>query len=258
MGWDEVIKYRARKLRSRGRTYSEVCAQLGCRIPKSTLNVWFKDIILPDGYYKRVARMYMRGPTKTALQKARKVNRIALEKRLDAIRNKRKYLIERVDREIGILMLSMLYISEGGKYPARRGMMFGSSDPGMIRLFLVLLRGCYQVVETKFRGVVMCRADQDHRLLETFWSNLSGIPLGQFYPVQVDKRTVGKPTKKKDYKGVFMMQYFDTDLQLELQYLGEYLMEEGPVAQLVAHLDGIEGVESSSLFRSTSKIKEAF
>ena len=40
-----------------------------------------------------------------------------------------------------------------------------------------------------------------------------------------------------------MVEYFDVDIQLELQFLGEYLGEQGPVAQLVERCYGIAEVQ---------------
>ena len=74
----------------------------------------------------------------------------------------------------------------------------------------------------------------------------------RFYPARIDKRTINKPTTKKDYKGVFVINYFDVDVQVELQSLGEYLGEEGPVAQLVERLHGMHEVRGSSPLGSTA------
>jgi hypothetical protein len=145
----------------------------------------------------------------------------------------------------------MLYLCEGSKYPTTTQIKFGSSHSNMIRLFISLLRECFELDESKFRGRVQCRADQDTKKLEKYWSNLSHIPLNKFYKTWADSRTIGKPTRKKDYMGVFVINYFDTDIQLELQFLGEYLGEHGPVAQLVERLRGTQEVRGSIPLGST-------
>ncbi|KKU35227.1 MAG: hypothetical protein UX85_C0003G0154 [Candidatus Beckwithbacteria bacterium GW2011_GWB1_47_15] len=241
MRWDKVIVHKARKLRTGGRTYSEINAQLGVNVPKSTYNFWFKDLILPESYYKRIEKLNKKNFSK-AIRAAQKINREKLMARIDRLRGKNKHLVGRIDKQTGKLLLAMLYLCEGNKYPSHQALRFGSSHPAMLRLFIALLRSCFRLDENKIRGELQCRADQDTRKLQKFWSKVTGISLSRFYPARIDKRTINKPTKKRDYKGVFVVNYFDVEVQLELQLLGEYLGEEGPVAQLVERLHGMQEV----------------
>ena len=61
-------------------------------------------------------------------------------------------------------------------------------------------------------------------MIKKFWHKITGISLKQFYPTYVDKRTKGKKTKKKGYKGVCAIHYFDTEIQLELELLADAIM----------------------------------
>ena len=123
--------------------------------------------------------------------------------------------------KIGKLICGILYICEGSKYPSTRCLSFANSDPKMIKFFLSILRKCFDVDEKKFRCRIQQRCDQNPNELKKFWSSVTKIPLGQFYKNYADKRTKGKLTAKKDYKGVCSLQYFDTNLQFELQAIGE-------------------------------------
>ncbi|MBI4079144.1 MAG: hypothetical protein HY429_02505 [Candidatus Levybacteria bacterium] len=78
----------------------------------------------------------------------------------------------------------------------------------------------------KIRCTVQCRADQDIIVLEKFWLDVTKIPRRLFYKAQIDPRTRGKPTKKKDYKGVLRIDYFDTKVQLELESLAQLVYNE--------------------------------
>jgi len=119
------------------------------------------------------------------------------------------------NKNIAKIALTALYISEGSKNP--KGVLtFGNSNPLIINLFLKLLRLIYNIDDNKFRCTLQCRADQDIRQLEQFWSDLTKIPLNKFYKVQIDPRTVGKKTRKKDYKGVCRINYFSADIYNEL------------------------------------------
>ena len=56
MRWDEIIVFKARKLRQRGKTYSEINSLLGIEVPKSTFNYWFRDLILPESYNRKIKK----------------------------------------------------------------------------------------------------------------------------------------------------------------------------------------------------------
>ena len=105
--------------------------------------------------------------------------------------------------------------------------MFGNSDPSIISLFMSLLRYCYNIDESKFRCTLQCRADQNTKKLEKFWSQITKIPLSQFYKARVDPRTIDKPSKKLNYKGVCRIDYFSADLFIELKQIAE-IIHRGP------------------------------
>jgi hypothetical protein len=48
------LKDSAKKLRKRGKTYSEIKQILNVFIPKSTLSDWCKNLPLPEKYYKKI------------------------------------------------------------------------------------------------------------------------------------------------------------------------------------------------------------
>ena len=111
----------------------------------------------------------------------------------------------------------------------------GSSDPRIIIIFLTLLKKCFSFKQAKVRCTVQCRADQNVEELERFWLDVTKIPQEQFYKAQIDPRTIGKPTKKVDYKGVLKIDYLDIKVQLELESLANLVynqlkLELGPVA----------------------------
>ena len=113
------------------------------------------------------------------------------------------------------IALSMLFLGEGSKTHTAT-VMFGNSNPIIISLFLKFLRKCYPVAESKLRCTVQCRADQNPQELKKFWAGITAIPLKQFYKTQVDPRTVGKPMKKLDYKGVCRIDYLSAEVVCDL------------------------------------------
>ncbi|MEK7598802.1 MAG: hypothetical protein AAB487_03635 [Patescibacteria group bacterium] len=157
---------------------------------------------------------------------------------LAVIRVKREHYLDEVqariehlgkvfrNKDVAKIALAMLYLGEGSKTP-RSALMFGNSDPRIIRLFTELLRFCYEIDELKFRCTLQCRADQDIKKMEKFWSEITKIPSTQFYKARIDPRTIGKISKKPDYKGVCRIDYFSADLFNEIMKIIELISKKG-------------------------------
>lgn len=211
------IKYKGRAitLRRAGKAYTEIQEIIKPKIPQSTLSDWFKHTAFSIEEIERIAinaRQRIRnGHLKTLIIKKakRKVYFQEIHDRLLPLNN----LLG--DPYVAKLALMMLYWCEGKK-ALRGSVSFGNSDPKMIRLFLLLMRKCYVISEEKFRATVQCRADQNPETLALYWSNITNIPLGQFYKPLIDPRTIGKPSKRLDYKGVCRIDYFSAKVYHEL------------------------------------------
>lgn len=210
-----ILKNDALKLRKSGRSYGEIREILKAKIPKSTLSYWFKDILLSDKNKHRIKKIILSKAEEGRI-KALKTNKDKRGLYLESIKKKVSHLPNLIDnKEIAKLALTMLYLGEGSK--TRRGaLMFGNSNPDIIKLFLKILRTCYDVDESKFRCTVQCRADQDPTILKEFWFDITKIPRGQFYKPRIDLRTIGRPSRKLGYKGVCRIDYFSADIYNEL------------------------------------------
>lgn len=222
----QSIKKEAQRLRRLGKTYSEIQKMIGQKIPKSTLSYWCKDIFPSVGYYKKIQSLNIAN-----LDKARKiaclVNRDKREKFLKSLRDRNLYLIEKIDKDIQKIALATLYFGEGAKWKGTRYLGLGNSNPDVIKLYLKLLRNCYAIDRSKLKCRIGHRADQDINELQKFWSRITKIPLRNFYKTKPDPRTIGKKTKKKDYKGVCVIYYFSTEIQLELEIIADLILTEG-------------------------------
>src|SRR3989344_8494120 len=202
-------------LRKSGKTYGEICKIIGQPIPKSTLSEWFKNISLSKKQQKKIENNVYNN-IKRARKKALITNKNKRRLYLESIAHRIKHLkVLTFNKNVAKIIIAMLYLGEGSK-TQRGSLMFGNSDPKIIALFLRLLRYCYDIDENKFRCTLQCRADQNIGALERFWSKTTDIPLNQFYKARVDQRTVGKKSKKLDYKGVCRIDYFSADLFNEI------------------------------------------
>lgn len=217
-----TLREKVKKLRKQGKTYSEIMSALKTSIPKSTLSYWCRNIPLPRGFQRRIAA-YNKFNLKKARQIALAVNKAKRENYFQSILDRNKHLAEvSKSRDVGKIALAMLYLGEGAKN--RHGsLLIGNSDSGFITLFLYLLRYCYKINESRFRCTVQCRADQNVKKLERFWSKKTKIPRSRFYKAQIDPRTIGKRTKKKSYKGVCRIDYFSADIYNDIKMIGEII-----------------------------------
>jgi hypothetical protein len=215
-------KSRVIALRRQGKTYGEIQKIIGLKIPKSTLSDWCSSVSLTYQQKLNIEHKIIsninRGRT-IALEviKIKRANYLkSIEKKVAHLGSKLK------NKNVAKIALAMLYLGEGSK-TKRGSLMFGNSNPEIISLFLKLMRYCYNIDESKFRCTLQCRADQNIKKLEEFWSKTTRIPLSKFYGARVDPRTIGKKSKKPEYKGVCRIDYFSGDLFIEIMKTIEIL-----------------------------------
>lgn len=244
--YPKEVKAEARNLRNRGWSLGEISARL--KMPKNTISGWVKDIELTKRQKQRIKeKIIASGVIGRPL--AVKANLEKIEKWKEGIKEKVRRFGEYCSNnpKVGKLICGLLYLCEGAKYPATRGLIFINSDPMVIYYFLNLLRRFFNIKEDKLRCRVMHRWDQDSKRLKRYWSKLTGIPLKHFFNNKPDIRTKGKPTMKVNYKGVCAIQYSDTSLQFTLQSIGEVIIKNG--AGGIRTLDPLNAIEVRSQLR---------
>lgn len=222
--YSKDIKQRARRLRSKGWSFGEISQKM--KIPKNTISGWLKDILLTEKQKERIRQKIIDSGV-IGRPLAIEANRKKVEKWKREVRQRVKHYgqLAHKNPEIEKLICGILYLCEGAKYPSTRCLIFGNTDPIMIRYFLNLLRKSFSINTERLRCRVMYRWDQDIDELNKYWSGITGIPLHHFFKTSPDKRTKGKPTLKNNYKGVCSIQYPNTSLQFELQSIGEAIIK---------------------------------
>jgi hypothetical protein len=162
----------------------------------------------------------------TLRQKALNRNKELLAARIKSYRDKHLPIESFMEnREAKLVALAMLYLGEGAKWQGHRGLMLGSSDPKIIKLYIALLRDCYDVKTSQLKCRIQHRADQNGSKLLSFWSETTAIPTMNFYPSYIDRRTIGRKTKKLEYKGVCSVIGGSTQIQLELEQIAGIIFE---------------------------------
>lgn len=213
---DQLLINRVQVLRSSGKTYGDIRNILKEKIPKSTLSYWCRRIPLPTEYNHKIKEIIKNNAAKGRAV-ALLVNKKKRKQYLETISRRNAHLPKLLkDKDVAKLTLAILYLTEGSR-KQRGSLTLGNSDPMIIRLFLKLLRLCYVVDEEKLRCTLQCRADQKIKELEEFWSKTTNIPLNLFYKAQIDPRTIDRPSKNLDYKGVCRINYFSANVFNELK-----------------------------------------
>ena len=221
------IKEKACQLRKQGLSLGEIRQELN--IPKNTLSGWVAEIQLTKKQKRRIKQKEIASAAQGRILAAK-----LLTQKLILWKNTIKKRVAHFgkmpfeNQEIAKLICGMIYLCEGAKYPSTKCLTFCNSDPQMIKFFLAMLRKYFNIDDKKLRCRIQQRYDQDSKKLMKFWSELTKIPLKQFYENYSDKRTKNIPTMKKNYKGICRLQYFDSNVQFELQSIGERVINYNP------------------------------
>ena len=224
MRYSAIIIGKVRTLRSKGKTYSEIMTALKIKVPKSTISSWCGDVRLPSWYQAKVDQLNKLNLTR-GQKMAQVSNRIKREKFLRGLLEKNKHIAKKIkNSDILKALLAILYLGEGSKWKSHSGLILGSSDTIIIKLYLKFLELCYGVRAETLKCRISYRADQNLNQLQEYWSKVAGIPLKNFYKTIPDPRTVGKPTKRQDYKGVCVINGGSSAIQLELERIPEIIL----------------------------------
>ena len=219
------FREKARRLRSQGKTYTEIRQALNASIPKSTLSYWCQGVILPDWYTAKIQEINHKNFTKAQTAAWASMRR-KRELFLDKVRREATTVLKKFNLDGLKIALAMLYLGEGAKWKSHSGLMLGSSDPEIILLYISLLERCYGIKREQLRCRICYRADQNIRKLEDYWSNVAGFPRENFYKTKPDPRTIGKKTKRSDYQGVCVITCAGSHIQLELEEIIKLLLKK--------------------------------
>lgn len=223
-----------RKLRSKGKTYGEINRTLHTNVAKSSLHWICKNTPLPVEYQEKITKLNIQNlgiarATSIAIRQAKR------EKILKQVKQINTPIAPRIqEMNTAKIALAFLCLGEASKSTNRHTFSLGSANPKIVTLFIELLDKCFHINRQKIRCTVQCRADQNALQLIRFWAGHTGIPVSQFYKSQIDKRTIGKPTRKSNYHGVLNVYYADKKIQLELESLADLVYNhviDGPVVQ---------------------------
>ncbi|PJC27889.1 hypothetical protein CO054_03075 [Candidatus Shapirobacteria bacterium CG_4_9_14_0_2_um_filter_39_11] len=202
------IRNKAIGLRKKGFSLKEVSEKL--KIAKSTASAWLSEIELSPAAKRRLAKRRILGQYKTALLKKKlkdKLKRVREEKAQEMLRK------IPFSKKITKLLCAFLWWCEGNK--ETDFVRFTSSDIKLVQNFLSLLRRGFKVDESKFRALVHLHSYHQDGRQKRFWSEITKIPLNQFYK-SFKKPNTGR-RKQKNYPGCLAISYYDARVAKELE-----------------------------------------
>ncbi len=210
----------ARKLRQQGKTYPEISKQLD--VSKSTLNYWFRDLVLPPTARERLLDKKRNALVGLRVKAAAGKHKVRIENELTADSETRRLLGSLDSQPLQAAILGALYLGEGFKKKSFIGL--GNSNSEILKLFVGLLRTLFHPEEQRFRCILYLRYDQSEEAEKGYWSEKLLISQDQFRKTQFDKRTLGKKTYP-DYHGVCAVYCYDASIEKRVSALQKIILQ---------------------------------
>lgn len=178
-------KFKAYKLRARGRSYNEISRLL--HVPKSTLSGWFSGLVLSEEASQRI-RTRVQKATEKSILKFNRMQTHTAEARAHDTQARGVKEIGRLSQRDILLLGTSLYWAEGYKKPIVRNgrvrtyhpVRLVNSDPALIVLFLRFLREVCAVPEQKIIASLRLFEHQNDAYLLDFWQKTTKIPSSGF------------------------------------------------------------------------------
>lgn len=157
---------RARELRAQSWTLPDIAAELG--VSKSSVSLWVRDVVFTPNP-RRHNHWTRDNPHPLQVAKEQEIER--------CMRDGTEVVGTMSDREF-LLVGAALYAGEGFKTGSAVGM--ANTDAAILLMFVTWLRRFFEVDETRLRVRLYLHEGLDLAAAEVFWSELLGIPRGQF------------------------------------------------------------------------------
>jgi hypothetical protein len=186
--WEELKRWERRELgqalRQLGLSYREIREIIP--VPRGTLSGWCRDIELTPEQAERIERNRKDQYLRLLVGKRRRTKRLD---EIAAIRNagqvEGRTLAADPDWVAGVVA----YWAEGSKRDNELG--FSNSDPEMIALFISWARRYLALEIDRFTISLHLHSGQDETERKTFWSNVTGLSMGQFRKTYIKPEGTG-------------------------------------------------------------------
>lgn len=176
------IKQLAVKLRKIGKSYNEIRKEV--KVSKSTLSRWLKNVPLKEEYRNHLyTKRILNLSLGSASQKERRAREV--EKILEMAKNE---VTLPIDFETYRFMGAALYWAEGSK---GKDLQITNSDPYLILFIVKWFEAVFGVPINNLRMRLNIYPQQNENKVKKFWSDLTGIPLGNFRKTYIKPMSTG-------------------------------------------------------------------
>jgi hypothetical protein len=156
---------RARALRLQGMTLQDIATTLS--VSKSSISLWVRDVAIEPIKRRPSHRSAHNHPLHLAkVAEIEECDRLGVER------------IGNLSDEAFFAAGIALYAGEGSKTDG--AVLFANSDEAMVRFFCVWLRHYFSIDESRLRIRVYLHEGLDLGAAHEFWSDATGVPVGQF------------------------------------------------------------------------------
>lgn len=153
-----ITKKKIVGLRRRGRSIPEISRTLA--IPRSTVLRYAKDVPILPQFLDR-------------WKERRNASKYISERAWHAANDFASHLVGGLSRKERILVVSALYWAEGNK----KDLSFTNTDPGMIAVFMDILRDEFHIQQSDFKISIRVYEDLEREECLRFWSTITKINL---------------------------------------------------------------------------------
>lgn len=212
-------KKQAIALRKAGTSMGDIAEQIG--VAKSSVSYWVRDVRLTKDQRNKLNQ---NGHSVDAIEK-RRISRMSKTdlRRTEIIEQAKTEAVQLYNNPLWCIGVS-LYWGEGGK--TQNMVRISNSDPAVITLMLRFFTEVCNAPIEKMRGHVHTFSHQHVGKTEQYWSELSGIPLSQFFKTYVKQSSASKKKRDTLPYGTFQLYVHDTDLFFRIKGWMEAVKEK--------------------------------
>lgn len=206
-------------MRRRGFSINEISNLL--RVSKSTVSLWVRNVKLSEKAVKILSDKMSAGQRAAAVYQKQKAvirNGLVSEFSRDIVKRLKLGVNE------NLLLCSLLYWCEGSK-ANNDAVRFMNSDPLLLKKFVNLLRGNFEIDESKFRVCLHLHNYHDVTKQLKFWSKTLRIPVVRFIKPYI-KNSTGL-YKKANYPGCASLRYHDVEVARKLKGVAVEFIKKG-------------------------------
>lgn len=182
------LRNRSIKFRQLGFFYSGILKEI--LVAKSTLSLWLRSVNLSKRQRQRLTEKRL-AASKRGGQRKREQRLINTEK----IKKLARLEVKKLSKDDLWLMGIMLYWAEGSKdkdYKPGQGMVFSSSDPFMIKVFLKWLKEILEIPKERIVLEIYIHDNNKYRIdvVKSYWVNVTGFMSSDFDRIYFKKHNI--------------------------------------------------------------------